>query len=308
MAFTTEEIYFKSAEKNTDIYARFWIPDNIKLILQIAHGMVEHINRYDDFAKFLNKHNILVVGNDHLGHGNSVSSPEQFGYFSNANGNDYLISDMYSLTKIVKQKYPNLPYVFLGHSMGSYLLRQYLCIHGKELDGAIIMGTGDEPPLKLKGALAIIEKIASVKGWDYRSNPIDKTAFGGFNKKFKSRTHRDWLSRDPKQIDKYIADPKCSFVFTLNGYYNLVYGINKLNEDYFLNNMPKDLPILFLSGEDDPVGAFGKGPVSVFKKFNSLNMSNTNIKIYPEFRHEILNEIDNHIVYNDILNWLNSII
>ena len=309
MFLKKEELYYNSADGITKIYATLWIPDEIKMVFQIAHGMVEHIERYDDFAKFLNSFGILVLGNDHLGHGNSINSKEDFGYFSEENGNKNVIEDMYSLTKIAKERYKNVPYVFLGHSMGSYLLRQYLCQYGQELDAAIIMGAGDEPLLKLKGGMAIIEKIASKKGWRYRSKIIDKAIFGGFNKKFEpAKTSKDWLSRDENTVNQYILDEKCNFIFTLNAYYNLLYGINKLCDDNYLNNMPKNLPILLIAGEDDPVGNFGKGIHNIFKKYKSIGMQFVEIKLYPNLRHEILNEIEKEVVYNDILQWLKLII
>ena len=309
MFLKKEELYYNSADGITKIYATLWIPDEIKMVFQIAHGMVEHIERYDDFAKFLNSFGILVLGNDHLGHGNSINSKEDFGYFSEENGNKNIIEDMYSLTKIAKERYKNVPYVFLGHSMGSYLLRQYLCQYGQELDASIIMGAGDEPLLKLKGGMAIIEKIASKKGWRYRSKIIDKAIFGGFNKKFEpAKTSKDWLSKDENTVNQYILDEKCNFIFTLNAYYNLLYGINKLCDDNYLNNMPKNLPILLIAGEDDPVGNFGKGIHNIFKKYKSIGMQFVEIKLYPNLRHEILNEIEKEVVYNDILQWLKQLI
>lgn len=305
MFLRKEEFYYTSSDNLTKIHVITWIPNEIKGILQIAHGMVEHIGRYDDFAKFLNNYGILVLGNDHLGHGNSINSEESFGYFSKENGNDNLIKDMYYLTKIMKEKYPSLPYVFLGHSMGSFLLRQYLCEYGSELDGAIIMGTGDESLLKTKGGMAIIEKIASKKGWEYRSNIIDKAIFGGFNKNFKpSKTDKDWLTRDENIVQQYISDKRCNFIFTLNAYHNLLYGISKLYNENYLDNMPKDLPILFVSGDKDPVGNFGKGVLNVLNDFKNIGVKNIRCKLYKDFRHEILNEIGKEEVYNDIINWI----
>lgn len=305
MFLRKENFYYKSSDGITQIYATIWIPDEIKMVFQIAHGMVEHIERYDDFAKFLNNYGILVLGNDHLGHGNSITSDEDFGYFSEENGNENVIKDMYSLTKIAKEKYPNLPYIFLGHSMGSYLLREYLCEYGNELDGAIIMGTGDEKYLKIKGGMATIEKLASIKGWRYRSNIIDRAIFGGFNKKFEpSKTKKDWLTRDEKIVEQYISDEKCNFIFTLNAYYNLLAGVKKLADENYLNKMPKKLPVLLISGEQDPVGNFGKNVLNVYKKFKKIGMENVECKLFKEYRHEILNELGKEDVYNYILDWL----
>lgn len=307
MFLEKQECYYTSSDGKTKVYAIFWIPDKPKMLLQIAHGMVEHIGRYEDFAKFLNNYGIVVFGNDHLGHGNTASNEEDFGYFSNENGNENIVDDMYQLTKMAKEKYKDLPFAFLGHSMGSFLLRAYLCKYGKELDTAIIMGTGDEKPLALKGGISIIERIAIRKGWHYRSKIIDMLAFGGFNKEFGEKNGKEWLTRNKEEVDKYINDPKCNFVFTLNAYYNFLKVIESLTKDENLKNMPKDLPILFVSGDKDPVGDFGNKVLGVYEKFKILGMKNIEYKLYKGYRHEILNEIDKEIVYNDILQWLNKI-
>ncbi len=308
MFLEKQEIYYTSSDGQTKVYASFWIPDKPKMLLQIAHGMVEHIGRYEDFAKFLNDYGIIVFGNDHLGHGNTASNEEDFGYFSDKNGDKNIIEDMYLLTKIAKEKYTELPFAFLGHSMGSFLLRAYLCKYGKEIDAAIIMGTGDEKSLAVKGEISLLEKIATRKGWHYRSKVIDMLAFGGFNREFGSKNGKEWLTRNEEEVNKYINDPKCNFVFTLNAYYNLLKVIYTLTKNENLKNMPKDLPILFVSGDKDPVGDFGNKVLEVYKKFKSVGMENVECKLYKDYRHEILNEIGKQVVYNDILNWLEKYI
>ena len=307
MFLNKEEIYYTSSDGETKVYASFWVPDNPKMLLQIAHGMVEHIKRYEDFAKFLNNYGIVVFGNDHLGHGNTAVNEEKFGYFSDEDGDKNIVDDMHLLTKIAKEKYDNLPFAFLGHSMGSFLLRDYLCKYGEELDTAIIMGTGNEKPLTVKGGIAFIERVANRKGWDYRSKVIDTLAFGGFNRNFGEKNGKNWLTRDEKEVDKYINDPKCSFVFTLNAYYNFLKIIHRLNQDKNLENMPKDLHILLVSGDKDPVGDFGSKVLNVYEKFKALDMKNVECKLYEGYRHEILNEIGKEVVYNDILQWLEQI-
>lgn len=299
-----ETIYYTSSNNKNKIYSTFWIPKNPKMLFQIAHGMVEHIERYDNFANFLNQYGIVVFGNDHLGHGNSINSQNDFGYFSEENGNEHIISDMYLLTKIAKEKFPNLPFTFLGHSMGSYLLRAYLFKYGNEIDNAIIMGTGDVSPFLLKLGINLTEKIAEKKGWFYRSNIINNLAFGGFNKKFGKKDGKEWLSRDANEVLKYNNDYKCNFIFTLNAYNNLFKIIYSLSDDKNLEKIPKNLNILFLAGKDDPVGNFGKGVLNVYKKFQSLGLKSVECKLYNEYRHEILNELEKEIVYNDIINWL----
>lgn len=300
------EFKFRSTGNTVDIRAVKYIPESEpKAILQIAHGMVEFIDRYEDFAKFLCDKGFLVTGNDHIGHGGSVNNEDEWGYFTKENGNQVLLDDIYELTKITKKEYPNKPYFLLGHSMGSFYGRQYLCEHGNELDGAIIMGTGLEPLMTVKAGMMVCKLIASFKGWKYRSNLVNNMAFGAYNKKFEpTRTRADWLTKDEKIVDYYINEPRCSFQFTLNGYYNMFSGIARLHDETYLNKMPKDLPILFVSGQDDPVGSFGKEVEESVQSVKKIGCKNVEVKLYPNDRHEILNETDKKQVYEDLHNWL----
>lgn len=302
-----EDFYFDSSDGESKIYAKVWKPQNPKMLLQISHGMVEHIERYEDFALFLNEHNILVFGNDHLGHGKTVNSEEDFGYFCKQNAETNVIDDLYKLTCIMKNQYKDLPLIFLGHSMGSIFLRAYLCKYGNELDGAIIMGTATENKELIKVGIRLTQRIAKIKGWKYRSKLVDKLAFGGFNKRFGKKGGKEWLTRDNNQVLKYVNDKRCSFIFTVNAYNALFKIIDTLNDDVNLHKMPKDLHILIVSGKDDPVSKFGKSVLEVYEKFNEIGLYNVNYKLYDECRHEILNELDKEIIYNDILNWVENI-
>ena len=282
-----------------------YVPEGkIIAVLQIAHGMVEFIDRYENFAAFLASKGILVVGNDHIGHGGSVKSEEDWGYFGE-NGNRILLDDMHELTRLTKEKYPNLPYFLLGHSMGSFYARQYLGEFGNELDGAIIMGTGLEPLFVVKGGMFLCKLIALFKGWRYRSNFVNQVAFGSYGKKFEPlRTRADWLSKDEALVDWYINEPRCSFLFTLNAYYSMFEGIARLHDKKLLEKVPKDLPIFFVSGEDDPVGSFGKEVVYSVETLKEVGVKNIDMKLYPNDRHEILNETDKETVYADLYEWL----
>ena len=282
-----------------------YVPEGkIIAVLQIAHGMVEFIDRYENFAAFLASKGILVVGNDHIGHGGSVKSEEDWGYFGE-NGNRILLDDMHELTRLTKEKYPNLPYFLLGHSMGSFYARQYLGEFGNELDGAIIMGTGLEPLFVVKGGMFLCKLIALFKGWRYRSNFVNQVAFGSYGKKFEPlRTRADWLSKDEALVDWYINEPRCSFLFTLNAYYSMFEGIARLHDKKLLEKVPKDLPIFFVSGEDDPVGSFGKEVVYSVETLKEVGVKNIDLKLYPNDRHEILNETDKETVYADLYEWL----
>lgn len=301
-----EEFYFDSNDGLTKIRALKFIPDGeVKAILQISHGMVEFIDRYEGFANYLCDKGFLVVGNDHLGHGGSVNSKEDWGYFAKKDGYRIVLDDILKLLKIVKKDYPNKKYYLLGHSMGSFLARLFLIEYGNELDGAIIMGTGQQSKGTLVAGKALTKLISLFKGEKYRSSFINNMALGSYNKKFEpSTTHCDWLTKDEKIVNWYYNEPRCKFVFTLNGYYNLFSLIEQIIDEKNLRKMPKDLPVLIVSGEDDPVGNFGKDPKTVYEAFKSIGMKNLDLKLYPNDRHEILNEIDKALVYEDIYNWL----
>ncbi len=299
------EFRFSSSRGDVDIRAMEYVPEGkISGILQIAHGMVEFIDRYEDFAGYLNSKGILVVGNDHLGHGGSVKSEDEWGYFGE-DGNRHVLEDMHELTLLTKKKYPGLPYFLLGHSMGSFYARQYLFDYGKELDGAIIMGTGFEPLYKVKAGMFLCRTIALFKGWRYRSDLVNDIAFGSYGKKFEPlRTRADWLSKDEKLVDWYVNEPRCSFKFTLNGYYSMFEGIARLHDKALLAKMPKDLPVFFVSGKDDPVGSFGKEVEDSVQSFKEAGMKDVRMKLYENDRHEILNETDKQTVYDDLYDFI----
>lgn len=306
-----KKMYFTypSNDRLTEIHGICWVPKGeIKAILQIAHGMVEFIDRYDEFARYLANQEIMVVGNDHLGHGDSVRSEENWGYFAKEDGNAVLLKDMNRLRKIVQKKYPNVPYFVLGHSMGSFLIRQYLCIHGEGLKGAIIMGTGYQPGLVTKLGMLVTKALAAVKGWEHRSILVDGMAFGSYNKKFGSLKGKEWLSRNHENVEKYMAEKRCNYRFTLNGYYNLFYSIHSLDNKEYLERMPKELPVFFVAGEEDPVGQYGKGVKKVFGQFREIGMEAVECKLYPKDRHEILNEVDRKTVFEDIYQWISKVL
>lgn len=297
--------YYKSEDKVTNIHAIEWVPDGeIKAILQIAHGMVEFIDRYEDFARFLTEQGILVVGNDHLGHGKSVQSQDFYGYFAKDNGNRAVIRDMHKLRQIASKGYDNLPYFIMGHSMGSFLVRQYICMHGKGIAGAIIMGTGYHTGIETWFGMRVADILGKIKGSSYVSDFVDNLAFGSYNAKFGAKEGKEWLSANQENVEWYCNEPLCNFKFTVNGYYNMFYGINMISHTDFLKKMPKNMPVFFVAGQEDPVGSFGKGVRRVYKQFVKLGMQDVELKLYPGDRHEILNENDRAQVYADISKWI----
>lgn len=301
------EFTYDSGDGKNKIHAIEWSPDGepIQGVLQIVHGMVEYIDRYDNFARFLAERGLVVVGNDHLGHGATAASREDYGFFHETNGNQIVLKDIHQLKKKTKSRYPGKPYFMLGHSMGSFLVRQYLCLLGSELDGAVIMGSGSQPESVLRLGKTLCWLQAKLFGWHHRSKLIDTMAFGGYHKKFEPcRTRYDWLTKDTEIVDAYAASEWCTFRFTINGYFNLFTSIEAASDQENLQRMPKKLPVLFVAGAEDPVGNFGKGVEEVCKRFESVGMEDLTWILYENDRHEILNETDRAKVYQDIYAWI----
>ena len=303
---TKREFIFPSTDRRTKIHGIEWIPDQeVKAVLQIAHGMVEYVDRYHEFAAFLADKGIYVVGHDHLGHGQSVNSEAEYGYFPQPDGNKMVIGDIHKLRKLTEEKYPGVPYFMLGHSMGSFLLRQYLTMHSNGLAGAIIMGTGHQPLMILKAGQFVCKITALIKGWKYRSELVNSLSFGSFNKKFEpAETPKDWVTSYKPIRDVYVKDPLTSFTFTVGGYYQMFEGMKVLDTKGSVEKIRKDLPVFFVAGADDPVGDFGKGVQRIFEKYKAAGIQDVEIKLYKDDRHEILNETDREVVYEDLYSWI----
>lgn len=303
-----EEFYFGSRDGEHKLHAMKWIPQTEKpvCILQIVHGMVEHIGRYENFARAMAEKGILVVGDDHLGHGLSVPEGEPMGYFCEEDAATVLVRDEHRLKKMMQEQYPGVPYVILGHSMGSFILRNYLMRYGSGIDGAIIMGTGMQPKRAVKFGWLQASLICILRGSKYVCKGMDKALFGLYNSRLteSSEDSGNWISVSVENVKAYRADPLCNFVFTANGFKTLMQLILNLYDKEKLAQMPKTLPVLFVSGQEDPVGDYGKSVEKVFHSFEELGMENVQMKLYPGDRHEILNEADKEQVYGDIYRFI----
>ncbi len=305
-----EEFGFLSNDGVTNIHAVKWIPDSgeYKAIFQISHGMVEYIERYEDFACFLTDNGYLVVGHDHLGHGHSVSRPEDLGYFTENNPSDVLIEDMNQLREIIQKDNPDKPYFMLGHSMGSYMLRKYLAKYNQNLRGAIICGTGYASDAKTKFGLRVAKILSKMKGSHYRSKFYEKLTYGKSYKTFDMTgidPSKSQLTRDIEIVKKYNSNPLCSYIFTMNGYRGLLEAVYFSCQQENVNKIPNKLPIFIISGSNDPVGDLGAGVKKVYDMFFKSGKVDLTYKIYEDYRHEILNEIGKEKVYEDILAWTN---
>ena len=264
---------------------RVWEPETApRAIVQIVHGMAEHIGRYDRLARALNSRGFLAAGHDHRGHGPDAALK---GYFADENGWDAVVGDIREATLELKRRYPGLPVFLLGHSMGSFAVREYLLRWGDELSGAVLSGTGWYPlPLCLAG-----QAVAALSPKKKPARLVDKLAFSGNNRPFSpARTPYDWLTSDEAMLDSYMADPDCGFVFTGGAYRDFFSGLRRLTDLSRLSRMPKDLPVLFLSGTMDPVGQMGRGVETVARQFRSAGMRSVTVRLFPDARHEVFNE------------------
>lgn len=304
----TKEYKFSSTTGLGDVYAKMWLPEGeIKAIVQISHGMAEYGERYADFAKFLCDNGVAAVCADHIGHGKSYDGNyENYGYFGSSDGHVHLAEDQAVLTDLVKGDYPGVTYILFGHSMGSFIARRYSAFFADKIDGAVYCGTAGKNPAANMGKM-ICNTIAKTFGEKCKSKLVDKMAFGTYNKRTKGRTNFDWLSVNEKNVDDYIADDLCGGLFSAVGYRDLMDLIIFVNSGECFAKIPKDLPIFLIAGEEDPVGAYGKGVKEVYDKFVATHHSDVSIKLYPGLRHEILNENAKLQIYGDVLDFVNGI-
>ena len=282
-----------------------WPIEKPRAVVQLVHGMAEYMARYDRLAQALNAAGYAVVGHDHLGHG-PLAKKEELGYFGPEKGWEHLIEDMRQVTEYAKQRFPGVKFALLGHSMGSFATREYLLRWGNALDACVISGTGWYPAVLAKTAQGMAA-ASGLTGWTKPANGVNSLGFGSYNKAFKpARTDFDWLSRDEKEVDKYIADPLCGFTFTARGFYDMFGGLMALTHLNRLQGMPKQLPVYFLSGGMDPVGSQGKGVQTVVGQFRDAGMQDVTLRLYEGGRHEMFNEINRDEVTADLIAWLDQ--
>lgn len=287
------------------IHACRWEPEGQpRAVVQILHGIAEFVERYDDFAEFLNSKGILVVAEDHMGHGQSINGDGIQGYFHG--GWFTALEDSMQLLEDTRKEYPELPYVLFGHSMGSFMARTILCKYPDcGLTAAVICGTGWQPAFALPALIKVVEGICKVSGETKPNAKLQNMVFGSYNKKVEHpRTAFDWLSRDSKIVDEYIAHPLCGFIASAGLLRDMMKGIHYIEQPANLANMNSSLPVFFIAGGDDPVGPYGKGVHTCAEAFRKAGMEDVSVRIYPLCRHEILNEINRVQVYQDVLKWI----
>lgn len=290
------------------IHGCCWTPEGEpRAVLQIIHGIAEYVERYDDFANYLNSLGYLVVAEDHMGHGKSIGTEGTQGYFNG--GWMAAMEDSYRLLTETRQKYPQLPYVLFGHSMGSFLARTLLEVHPDSgIAAAVICGTGWQPALLLRSGLLMCKLICKKDGEKNPSPTLQNLVFGSYNQRVEHpRTPFDWLNRDKRAVDAYIADPLCGFVASGGLLRDMLGGIAFIQKKENLEKMNRELPVFFIAGGDDPVGNYGKGVRQAADAFEKAGMKHVSVRVYPLCRHEILNEINKQEIYEDIARWLKPV-
>ncbi|WP_133063020.1 alpha/beta hydrolase, partial [Psychrobacter sp. DAB_AL32B] len=279
----------------------------ITATLLIVHGMAEHSGRYADFAQFLADHGIAVATYDQLGHGKTVKSAKDLGFFGHEHPVQSLLKDVIIMADSLKARHPTVPHFVMGHSMGSFIVRNVLKHHARDFTGAILMGTADANPLTkvLLPVNKLLAKAAPKKPNTILANAMNKVLNSKLNNRISSSQFA-WLNEDPAAVEAYEADPLNGFTFTNNGFMTLFTlmeaGLNK----NWATTIAKDFPILFISGENDPIGDMGRGIRKIASRLEKQHFSNVSAQLYPHMRHEPLHEKNNNVVYQDILDWLNN--
>lgn len=301
-----KDIWFDSADGASRVAGYIYSCPQVEpwCLVQIAHGMCEYMDRYADFAAFLAQNGAVVCGNDHLGHGGTAADEADLGYFTEKGGRRFAVQDMHRMTTLAKAEYPQLPVVLLGHSMGSFFARRYAALWPEGLAGLILSGTGGPNPLAGFGIL-MARLAARLRGPRYRSAYIHNLAFGTYLKRVESpKTNYDWISRDEELVRRYNADPRCTFQFTVNGFHELFSALREVSSPAWAAAIPRQLPILMIQGDADPVGDYGRGTAKVRDWLLHAGARHLEYILYPGGRHEMLNEINRDEVYLDVLAFL----
>lgn len=305
MNYIHRDITFPSSDGKNTIHAELFIPsdNNIKGVVQISHGMMDYIGRYQGMADALCKAGFAIAGNDHLGHGDSVATPDDYGFFASKGGYRYVIDDVKKMNDLIRKEIPDVPIVLLGHSMGSFIARLYALDYRDSIGGLIIHGTAGPNPATGAGKL-LVKILRAIKGERHRSKFVCSLADGGYNKGFDpAEGSGAWLTRDPSMVADRVGNPKNDFIFTLAGYEDLFNFLGNCNSSSWFRQFPKDLPTLVISGKEDPVGGFGKGVQYVYDNL-AKNGANVELKFFEGARHELFNETNRDEVFSYLVAWL----
>lgn len=309
MSETISSDFTYTSSDGLEIYVYKWMPKEkeIRGVVQISHGMAETAARYKRFAKVLNQNGYIVYANDHRGHGKTAKDIDSLGYLGDNDGFNLLIQDIAKLSDRIRKENPGLDLYLFSHSMGSFAAQRYIIDYKDKIDGLVLSGSNGEQGFKLSAARTIAKLEMMIRGRKAKSKLLNNLSFGAYNKKFKpGKTGSEWLSRDEEEVKKYVEDPYCGTIFPTSFYYDFLANLQYIEDKSNFEKIPRDLPILIISGEDDPVGDFGKGVKKLYSRYKEAGVRDLEIKLYPGARHEILNEINRDEVMKDVVNWLHS--
>ena len=304
-----EFVFSGSKEMPYELHAVIWFPEQKKAekVLQIAHGMTEHMGRYEELAERLTQEGIVVAGFDLRGHGKNEGNKTcaSFG----EGGWKCALEDMHLFYKLLKEIYPFAKHYLLGFSLGSFLVREFLSTYSEDkVDGAIIMGTGYQPSIVLSVLMKLIKGQIKKAGWDNTTPFVQQLSFGTYNKKFApNRTSSDWLCADETSLDEYISDELCRADISSGLFYDLLASMKRTGQENASEDWKKEMPILLLSGKDDPVGDMGKGVEKVYQQFENNGLKNIQFELFEGARHDLLHENKSGIaesVKDLIVNWM----
>lgn len=303
-----ENFFMNSSDGKNDLHGMIFLPEGEpKAVVQIIHGMGQYIGKYEPFANFLTSKGFAVYGIDVVGHGGSAATQEDLGHFADKGGKGILLTDQHSLLMKIKQDYPGKKVFLIGHSMGSFILRRFLAVWGKEIDGAVIVGTGNVPQWECRVGKFAAFIARSIKGPRYRSKTVSWLATGYYAEEFYSRKKKgSWLTRDKKCADAYRNDPRCNYMLTVSACHTIISLMEDCATKKNNKRIPTTLPILFVSGMDDPVGAYSEGVLQVYNQFVSLGFKDIDVMLYNKNRHNILDDLDKETVFADIEDFISQ--
>ena len=309
MSYVYKEFFLPSTDGKNTLHAEMYLPEGeVRAVVQLAHGMIDYVSRYTALAEYLTSEGYALIGNDHLGHGKTAASAEDFGYFADNGGCELVVDDLYAVNGYIHGQFPGKPVVLMGHSMGSFMARLYAVKYPESITALIIHGTGGPNPLLLPGVL-ISKIIKAVRGPRHRSELINTLAFGSYNSRFpKEEGHNAWLTRDAAAVAGRDSDPYTSYKFTVSGYLDLFRALGDSNKASWFKSFPKDMPTLLISGDADPVCNYGKGIYTVYNKLICAGANNVTPKLYPGARHELFNETNRDEVFDFMGRWLGGVL
>ena len=306
------EFRLPSSDGVTVLTGDVWEPAGagapVRGVVQLVHGMAEHIGRYDEFARCLAAHGYAVVGHDHVGHGRSVGDPSSWGVVDHRHGADHLLEDIRRVGVYARERFAGVPHVMFGHSMGSFLLRAYLMEHGSGLSGAVVCATGWQGPAALALGRLVCDAIGATRGWQTRSALVHALADGAYGRAFPEAEggRLGWLTRDEGRRAQFAADPACGFTFSVAAYHELFRIVGRAQSAAGARGMRPDVPVLLIAGGEDPVGARGKALPKVARLMRAAGVRDVRERLYPGARHELLNETNRAEVFADVLVFLDE--